>query len=245
MLRNLPNIIVPVSSFTGTTSELTGNISITGKTITGTNTVFISEITSGAELFVEGVMVGMISRIDSDTLCYLEEEADSYSGSASIRNFTQSDLASPITMKDILVRIQPTKKYLEKSTVLLPYVVSDGDTPENVSYRFYGTPLYHWVILIINEITDPREEWPLSERQLTEMIALKYPDSLSSDVYEWRDASTNYVVDYDSALSLSGDIYSVSIYDYETEKNEAKRNVKILEPIFLQQFITAYNQAPY
>jgi len=245
MLRNLPQIIVPVSEFTGTDSTLTGTISISGKIITGTNTLFIREITPGAELYVNDIMVGMISRIDTDTKCYLEEEAEAYSGVATVRNFIKSDLGSPITMTDILVRIQPTKKYLEKSTILVPYVVSDGDTPENVSYKFYGTPLYHWVILIINEITDPREEWPLSERQLTDMIDLKYPDNLSSDVYEWRDTTTGYVVDYDAVLATNGDIYSVSIYEYETEKNEAKRNIKLIEPVFLQQFITAYNQAPY
>lgn len=245
MLNNLPRIIVPVSTFTGQDSVLTGTIVISGKTITGTNTLFVGEINPGAELYVNDVMVGMISRIDSDTKCYLEEEATAYSGAATIRNFTQSDFGSPITMSDILVRTQPTKKYLATSTILTPYVVSDGDTPENVSYKFYGTPLYHWIILIINEITDPREEWPLSERQLTDMITLKYPDNLSSDVYEWRDTTTGYVVDYNAGLAASGDIYSVSIYEYETEKNESKRNIKLLEPVYIQQFITAYNQAPY
>jgi hypothetical protein len=243
MLRNLPKIIVPVSSFTGTDMTLTGVITISGKTITGINTEFVTQITPGAELYVNNAMVGIVSRVKSDVLAYLEETADSYVGVATIRNFRASDVGKPITMSDILIRIHPTQKYLEKSAVLFPYIVVEGDTPEIVSYKFYKTPLYHWILLLINNITNPREEWPLSERQLIEKIALLYPDNSPTDVYEWRDTESKYVVDYDVDKAGLEEIYPVTIYEYETEKNEAKRNIKILDPIFLQSFITSYQSA--
>jgi len=244
MLRGLPQIVVPVSTFTGTDTQLSGVITITEKQITGVNTKFIEEIVIGAELYVNDVMVGIISRIESDVLCFLEEPAsDTYTGVATIRNFQVSDTGRPITISDILYRIAINKDFSHKASFLMPYTVVEGDTPEIVSFKFYGTPLYHWVILIINDIVNPREEWPLSEKQLLEKIALQYPDDLPSDVYEWREINYGYVVDYNAGLAAQQQIYSVSIYDYETEKNEAKRTIKVLDPNFITDFITAYSRA--
>ena len=125
----------------------------------------------------------------------------------------------------------------------MPYVIVENETPEMVSYNFYGTPLHHWVILLINEIVNPREEWPISETQLLEKIALQYPENNRNDIYEWREKNYGYVVEYDEELEDDEEIYSVTIYEYETEKNEAKRNIKVLDSNFITEFITEFNRA--
>lgn len=243
MLRGLPQLVVPVSTFTGIDAQLSGIITISEKQVTGVGTKFVDEIVPGAELYVNNLMVGVVSRITSDMLCHLEEPSDEYTGVASIRNFQVSDTANPIVVSDILYRIKANRDFTKKASALMPYTIIEGDTPEIVSYKFYGTPLYHWVILIVNDIINPREEWPITEKQLLEKIALQYPDNLASDVYEWREKNYGYVVDYDVNLEALEEIYPVTIYDYETEKNEAKRNIKVLDPNFITDFITAYSRA--
>lgn len=54
------------------------------------------------------------------------------------------------------------------------YDVGEGETPETVADKFYDDPTLHWVILHVNEILDPRFEWPLSETQLQEYALAKY-----------------------------------------------------------------------
>jgi hypothetical protein len=66
----------------------------------------------------------------------------------------------------------------DNTAVILPYVVLDGETPELVSFKLYGTPLYHWVLLIINEIVDVRTEWPLEDAFITPLVYDKYDFSV-------------------------------------------------------------------
>jgi hypothetical protein len=58
--------------------------------------------------------------------------------------------------------------YSELETVTIP----EGYTVEQVSDLYYGSPTYHWVIMILNNIVDIREEWPRSNTDLVE-YALK------------------------------------------------------------------------
>lgn len=78
------------------------------------------------------------------------------------------------TIANIFVKGVPANEYKNISTLLLPYQIIEGETPELVSTKFYDTPLYHWVILYFNNITDPRFEWPLTTLDLEEMIYEKY-----------------------------------------------------------------------
>ena len=50
-------------------------------------------------------------------------------------------------------------------------------------------------------------------------------------------------MEYDEELEDDEEIYSVTIYEYETEKNEAKRNIKVLDSNFITEFITEFNRA--
>jgi len=311
MLRNLPKIIVPITKWEFTDSELTGEVNIAGKIITGTHTLFVDEIFPGAELYVNNRIIGVVSKIQSNTSCQLEEPADAYTGTAIVRNFQETQDLSPVVMSDILFRIKINRDAVNKSAFLIPYTIVDNETPELVSYNFYGTPLYHWMLLLINDIIDPREEWPLSEKQLNEKLVLNYAstitgtimvsqgsdvvtgnnteflselnvgdllyrnnnnfigriESISSntqlrlthetpreymgimkklninEVYEYREKTYGYVVDYDANLEAQEEIYPVTIYEYEVEKNEAKRNIRVLDPNFLTDFISEFNRA--
>lgn len=56
------------------------------------------------------------------------------------------------------------------------YTISDGDRPENVSYRLYGTTDYYWTFFLINEhIANYYDDWPKSSSSLLEYCKTKYP----------------------------------------------------------------------
>ena len=69
------------------------------------------------------------------------------------------------------------------------YDVKDGDTPEIVAYKFYGDSNLHWVVLHMNEILDPRFDWPLDSQRFQDYLNSKYSDVNDIDHYE--DSSEN------------------------------------------------------
>jgi hypothetical protein len=75
-----------------------------------------------------------------------------------------------VTIEDIFTRVAVGKSYSELSSILLPYLVKDGEKIEDVANEYYGDPFYHWVIVLINNFTDVRTEWPMTEKSLLEKI---------------------------------------------------------------------------
>lgn len=54
------------------------------------------------------------------------------------------------------------------------YTILDGDRPDIVSQKLYGTPDYHWTFFYMND--GLRESgWPLSERELRALVKKRYP----------------------------------------------------------------------
>lgn len=79
-----------------------------------------------------------------------------------------------IVITDFFRRVHLGSDFSKYSVFLLPYIVGDGETPEMVSNRFYNNPLYHWVVLLVNGIIDPRTEWVMTDVQMNELIYDKY-----------------------------------------------------------------------
>ena len=79
-----------------------------------------------------------------------------------------------IVIEDFLRRVGMTHAFRDNAILLEDYIVSDGETLEAVSNAVYGTPLYHWVLLLVNGFTDYRNEWPIFNSQIPALVALKY-----------------------------------------------------------------------
>jgi len=264
MFEQFPVLLAPIEYVTTVKTQLQGTIQVSSgsKTVTGTGTKFIVELPSvGNQLFVtvSGVKtsIGYVARIINDTTLQLEEACPIAvsAGTPCIAHvyrpgykmapngFLYPEGATPKTIVDFFRRVKVSERYITTIGALVPYTIEDGETPELVSQKFYDTPFYHWTILMANDITNPREEWPVTEKQLMSRIELLYPGSNYWDVYEYRNASTGYVEEHDPAAILSGEQIAISIYDYEFEKNEEKRNIKVIQPIFINEFIrNFYNE---
>ena len=70
------------------------------------------------------------------------------------------------------------------------YQIKDGETPEQLAERFYGSQDLYWVILLYNDCFNQYVDWNLGQNQLESYYKYKYPgtdlfllvDGLSSDV---------------------------------------------------------------
>ena len=80
--------------------------------------------------------------------------------------YSLDDLKSVQLITDILRRVTISDDIKSNSSIFDEYDVKEGETPERLADRIYGSTNYHWLILHVNEIIDPRYDWPLTTYQL-------------------------------------------------------------------------------
>ena len=87
-------------------------------------------------------------------------------------------------IQNLLLRGVFNQQIKDNFAIFDEYDVRDLETPEIVAYKFYGSSNLHWVILHINEILDPRFDWPLSQLNLRNYVEAKYENSEGVHHYE-------------------------------------------------------------
>lgn len=83
------------------------------------------------------------------------------------------------------------KTFKDNTVVYYSYVISDGETPEELAHKIYGDVEKHWIILFMNDIIDPQTQWPLSQKSLMEHIREKYSAEATANQtgLEWAQAN--------------------------------------------------------
>ena len=77
-------------------------------------------------------------------------------------------------MTDITRNMRVIQEVLANVTLYDEYDIRDGETPEIIADRVYGSPFYHWVIMLVNDKYDYLNDWPLPQVELDEFIKDKY-----------------------------------------------------------------------
>jgi len=60
------------------------------------------------------------------------------------------------------------------AAIYYPYVVKEGERPDNIAANYYDDERYAWVVYLSNTIVDPYFEWPLSQNELNKFLSAKY-----------------------------------------------------------------------
>ena len=129
------------------------------------------------------------------------------------------------------------------------YDVKEGETPEIIAHKLYGDPQLHWVILMINDITDRYHQWPMSTPQFLAFINDKYDNV--DDVHHYEipqssgDTKTKIEVYQNSALYTGDtDFYAsasiVTNFEYEESVQDKNRKIRLLDPNYIEQFVEEY-----
>ena len=164
-----------------------------------------------------------------------------------------------ITVKNLFKRAKLRTDTINVITAFDYYQIEDNQRPDVIAQKLYGDAELDWVILITNNITNIREEWPLSNQNLYNHMIEKYEteNALSSihhyETTEVKDeynrlvvpsglqVDSNYSITYsklNNALVTVSPVKSVTNYEYEVDKNEKKRLIRILKPQYLSVVIT-------
>jgi hypothetical protein len=143
---------------------------------------------------------------------------------------------------NILNRIKIQDALLNSHLIFYTYTIKDGETHEMIADKLYGDSGYDWIILLANNIVDPYFDWPLSYEDMIKTIRKKYNTPLQDGlifayqtIHHYEDKN-GVVIDETTYRSLPAvERTAVSVYDYEMNANEAKRQIRLLDPSFVDQ----------
>jgi hypothetical protein len=88
-----------------------------------------------------------------------------------------------ILVKDITQNVRFQKEFLDKMNLYESYRITDGESIEVVSEKIYGTPDYHWMLMLLNQRYDYIEDFPMSSANLDAHITRKYGDRRNDVAY--------------------------------------------------------------
>jgi hypothetical protein len=152
-------------------------------------------------------------------------------------------------VKNLLRRVGVRAKVKANTLFYDTYDVKEGETPESIADKLYDDPELHWIVLLVNDVTDRYHQWPMNYSQFNQFIADKYDNIDGVHHYELAQSSGNTdtkIEVYNNSALYTGDddSYSnatvITNREYEEQQQEIKRQIRLLDPQYVQQFIEEY-----
>jgi hypothetical protein len=118
-----------------------------------------------------------------------------------------------------------------------------------IAHKYYDDAEYHWVILLVNNITDRYHQWPMNTRQFLSHLAERYDNVNAVHHYEIYQKSGDTSVKINigtSNVDVDGntiaDATLVTNREYEEEKQDILRKIRLLDPLYLEQFVEEFER---
>ena len=149
-------------------------------------------------------------------------------------------------LPNILKRVKLRAGIRSGSFLFDSYDVTNGERPEDIAFKLYGDPELHWVILMTNNITDRFYQWPLTQPELQAHLEDKYGAGSEDDVHHYeipQSSGPTSSRDFSHMVECNADEDNVSIIsnrEYEERKQDEYRQIKLLDPQFLETFIEEF-----
>ena len=170
------------------------------------------------------------------------------------------------SLTNITLRFKVQEALLSQSVIYYDYQVQEEDRPDIVAELYYQDSTLDWLILIVNDIIDPQFEWPKEQYSLDKFIRQKYGriSEAQRTVHHYEkilNAQSTLAdgtivpertvkIDQTTYNSLAGDTLQgetgfvkirreVSAYQYEQDLNDERRNIKLLDEVYLPQILSA------
>ena len=147
-------------------------------------------------------------------------------------------------VKNLLRRVG--LRTLIKTNVLLfdTYEVKEGETPEMIAHKLYGDSNLHWIILMINEVTDRYHQWPMTVPQFLDFINDKYDNPDGIHHYETTQTSGDTKVKIEVFNEVDDDAYTgltpITNREYEEDRQDKLRSIRLIDPKFIGQFVAEF-----
>lgn len=148
---------------------------------------------------------------------------------------------SAVLVTDILRRVAVNSKVKANTLVFDKYDVKDGETPEIVADKYYGNTQYHWIVILLNDITG-WFDWPLDSIAYGKYLLDKYGDNIDSvHHYEINQTSGDTTIKLEVSSDTSG-ATAVTNREYEDKLQDEKRQIRLLDKSYLSLFVEEFKK---
>ena len=171
-----------------------------------------------------------------------------------------------VVAKNFFRRYQVNPDVFSYAVYFKKYAIVEGEKIYQVAEKAYGDAFLDWVIILTNNIVNAQFDWPLSEYDLRKYCEKNYDDPYATIKYyktveilkqdgtpvikpdlivdETFYNGTYKYWDKDQVKTIAGDVIStpVTIFEYEQEQNEKKREIFLLKPAYLEPFLDDFRK---
>ena len=145
---------------------------------------------------------------------------------------------------NIMKRVRMRTNMKKEVVMLDQYDVKENETPEIVADKHHGSPYYHWVVMMINNVSDVNHDWVKSTRQLQKYLLSKYTETQLTEAHHYEISQTSG--DTTVKLEVENTSYPsatvVTNYEYEVALNETKRKIDLLRNDYLIAFTEEFER---
>jgi hypothetical protein len=143
---------------------------------------------------------------------------------------------------NLLKRVTIRAKVKVNTLFFDTYDVREGETPEMIADKLYNDSELHWIVLMVNDITDRYHQWPKNQNQFLTYINDKYTNISGTHHYEINQTSGDTTIkinigtdntDYPTATLITN-------YEYEEERQDALRKIRLLSPEYVTDFVSEF-----
>jgi len=160
-----------------------------------------------------------------------------------------------VRVKNLFRRAKIRDDFFKNAVTFTKYKIIGEERPEQIAEKLYGSSTYDWVVLISNNIINLRTEWPLSDSEFSDYLERKYTQAelVAPHHYETtavidskgklvvpagKIVDSNFSITYYDQVSVTKNpVKMVSVYEYEIQQNDNKRNIYVLRNRYLQTAI--------
>ena len=177
-----------------------------------------------------------------------------------------------VEAKNLFRRVRVRPDFENVYTAFNDYTIVEDTRPDQVADELYGSPDLDWVVLISANIVNIRNDWPLSNQELSEYAEDIYGTEINSvkfyETKEIKDSkgrlivpagevvdrnyklpkpdvddlpTQSYVKYYDEDTNSYVTVQNITVpitnLEYETRKNDLKREIRVLKKQYLEMFL--------
>ena len=145
---------------------------------------------------------------------------------------------------NLLRRVAVRSKVKTNTLFFDTYDIKEGETPEMIAHKLYDDPELHWIILLLNNVTDRYHHWPKNSNQFLACINDKYSNVDATHHYEISQVSGDTTIKIDIGTDNT-DYPTASVvtnYEYEEGLQDEKKKIRLLDPAYLGAFVAEYEK---
>ena len=145
---------------------------------------------------------------------------------------------------NLLRRVAIRSKIKANTLFFDTYDVKEGETPEMVAHKLYGDPELHWIVLLVNNVTERYHQWPKNTNQFLAYINDKYSNVDATHHYEISQVSGDTTIKIDIGTDNTGHSGATAVtnFEYEEKQQDELGKIRLLVPGHVTAFVEEYEK---